>query len=126
MKNDSTHVDDLPEQVEFTLPDPIEINGQPATDFMLTRQPTGHDLGRHTFADVLDGNVRAMAAVTPKLVSPYLSPAIIKGMSGRNLMAVQQAYNAFFEGVELEKMAKPKTHSTPVSPKPAASAPKGD
>lgn len=115
---------DLATSVDITFPEPIVIDGNEVADFQLVREPTGNDLGRHTFTDLLDGSIRALAFVTPKIIQPYLSPKIIKDMGARNSMALQMAYNAFFERVDMDGMAKPsetlkKSPSTPSAQKVA-------
>lgn len=63
--------------------------------------------------DLLDGNVRAMADVTPKIVSPFISGDQIKAFGPANLMALQNAYAVFLEGIEEFQATAGTTETTP-------------
>lgn len=120
---------EIPSSVTINFPKPIEINGTNHSKFELIREPTGGDLGRNTFMNLLDGEIKALMHVTPKIIQPYLSPKVIKEMGSANIMALTMGYNAFMDGVDFENMAKPtqvektKTTNTPSS---SSSAPKAD
>lgn len=121
---------DLPDSVTVTLPDPIEINGQMVTSVQYTRQPNGRDLQRHTFSELIEGNVKALANVVPKIANPSLTPAIIRDATARNLTAMQNGFGLFFEGVDVEAMATVSTTTMSKTSKTASgsssSAPKAD
>jgi hypothetical protein len=118
-----TEAAEIPTSIDITMPVPIVINGKETTDFKFVRTPTGNDLGRFTFMSLLDGDVKAISVVTPKIIQPYITPKIIKDMGPQNMMALTMAYNAFFEGVDMENMAKPSDGEVTASkPTPANSS----
>ena len=100
--------EDLVEAVDITLPEPFEVNGAPVTEITYTRCPTGVDLGRYTFQDLIEGQTRALQLVVPRVCEPRIPPILIKNASVRQLRALTEGFGAFFEGVELES-AKPRT-----------------
>ena len=121
MKKNSQPKPEFAESVAFDFPEPVVIDGVECTEFVLTREPRGNDLGGHTFADLLEGNIRTLAFVTPKIIQPYLHPRQIKEMPVKNIMALNSAYGAFLEGVDLDGMVRPSNQtsspSTPSAPK---------
>lgn len=118
-----TETAEIPTSIDITMPVPININGKDTTEFKFVRTPTGNDLGRFTFMSLLDGDIKALSVVTPKIIQPYITPKIIKDMGPQNMMALTMAYNAFFEGVDMENMAKPSDGQTATSkPTPANSS----
>ncbi|MEO0810424.1 MAG: phage tail assembly protein [Pseudomonadota bacterium] len=125
--SDETNTE-IPSSVTVTFPKEIEINGTKHTEFELTREPTGADLGRHTFMNLLDGEIKALMHVTPKIIQPYLSPKVIKDMGTANIMALTMGYNAFMDGVDFENLAKPTDTQTTktTTPSNSSSAQKAD
>ncbi len=88
------------QQQIVTLPSPIKVNGNKIDKVTLTRQPTGRDLGQYTIFDVLEGNIKALAHVTPKISSSPLSNGMIKDTAAANHMALVAGYSRFFDGLE--------------------------
>lgn len=100
------------DSVTVTLPSPVTVNGETVAAIVLTREPTGKDLGNHSVMDlVVDGNRRALAHVTARIGSPALPSETIKGFGLANLMALQSGYAAFLDGTDFDALVT-KTSST--------------
>ena len=113
-----TDTPELPEAVTVNLPVGIPIDSVRARRIELVRCPTGRDLGRHTFTDLMMGDIKALSSVVPRLSSPYLHPKLIKEADGRDVNALCQGFAAFFEGVDMDGLATPSvpTPSTMTTP----------
>ena len=60
-----TDTPELPEAVTVNLPVGIPIDSVRARRIELVRCPTGRDLGRHTFTDLMMGDIKALSSVVP-------------------------------------------------------------
>lgn len=106
------------QQQIVTLPNPIPVNGEKLTKVTLTMQPTGRMMGQYTAFDLMEGNVKALAYVLPKITQPPLSNNMIKDTTIDNQLALVAGFNRFFDGLEPDGLVETVDTTTSKPKKP--------
>ncbi|SNY91405.1 hypothetical protein SAMN04515647_1627 [Cohaesibacter sp. ES.047] len=85
-----------------TLPQPIKLNGQDQDKVTIVREPIGREMGQYTAFDLMEGNIKALAYVLPKVTNPPLARNMVLDMSASNQMALIAGFNRFFDGMDVD------------------------
>ena len=94
------------QQQVVTLPKPITLDGETVSKITITREPIGSEMGQYTAFDLMEGNLKALAYVLPKITRPQLSRKMILALGATNQLALTGGFVRFFDGLDLDGLVE--------------------